>query len=97
VLSAAPDFMSKDAAPVPRVARERAQAIERASEFPWPHGWLSRHTAQALPSTCFSAMNDALQSRKMPPLAFSSPQRAWFWPQDFACSRGILGSSRNPP
>ena len=75
------------------------QAIERASESPRLHARYLGHAAQALPSTRFSAMNDALRSRKTPPIATGLPQRAQFSPQEIACarvfSRCVLSTSIN--
>jgi hypothetical protein len=71
-------------------SRPRAlQAIERASESPRLHARYLDHAAQALPSTRFSATNDALRSRKTSPIATSLPQRAQFSPQEIACARVI--------
>jgi len=66
-----------------------AQAIERAFEFLWAHRRLRAQPLQALPSTRFSASNDALRRCKTPSIATVPPQRAQGLPQDFACSRVI--------
>jgi hypothetical protein len=74
----------------PRVLASRSnalQAIERASESPRLHARYLGRAAQALPSTRFSATNDALRSRKTSPIATGLPQRAQFSPQEIARAR----------
>jgi hypothetical protein len=84
-----PDFTSNDALRVSARRSNALQAIEQASESLRLHARCLRYTAQALPSARFFASNDALRSRKTPPIAISLPQRAQFWPQEIACSRVI--------
>jgi hypothetical protein len=76
------DFRSNDASRVAGLRSNALQAIEQASESPRLHARCLRHAAQALPSTRFSATNEALRSRKTPPVATSLPQRAQFSPQE---------------
>jgi hypothetical protein len=83
------DFTSDDASRVRARRSNASQAIEQASESPRLNARCSRYTAQPLSSIRFSAPNDALRSRKTPPIATSLPQRAQFSPQDFAGSRVI--------
>jgi hypothetical protein len=95
VLFAAPDFTSSARRLFSAASSHARQAIEQTFEFLSSHGDRSRYALQALPSTRFSAPNDALRSRKRSTLAFSSPQRARFWPHDFAGWRVIRAPSRN--
>jgi hypothetical protein len=83
------DFVSNDASPSWVSLSNVLQAIEQASNLYACTCDCSRCTVQALPSTGFSAPIDALRSCEKSAIAISSPQRAWFWPHHFACSRVI--------
>jgi hypothetical protein len=82
VLFTASDFMSNGASLCCVPSSNTPQAIEQAYGFPKLRGGCSRHTPQALSSTRISATNDAWKSRRKPPVAIGSPQRAQLSPQD---------------
>jgi hypothetical protein len=69
--------VERGAAGSARRPRTRRKRLKERPNFPGRTAGCSRHTAQVLPSTCFSATNDALQAvkcRRLPSVRRNVPK-----------------------